>query len=168
MYAHDLESLFQLLIGQSGILHLEPAEDAGNGELWHAYLLLAKGGVMTCDVRSKGNGRVLLSGSEAMAWLASAGSLSWSLEGPFQSSQPFAAPLALHVQRVRSLGLLIPQRTGQGEEAVMLSWSRKQRQVFALVDGVRSIQRIAAMLSQPHEVVEGVLNALQSMGVIEK
>jgi len=47
------------------------------------------------------------------------------------------------------------------------SLSRKQRQVFALVDGTRSAERIAAILRQPVEVVVKVLHDLETMGVIK-
>lgn len=42
---------------------------------------------------------------------------------------------------------------------MMNTWSRKQRQVFALVDGSRTSEHIATMLQQPPVVVEKVLDS---------
>jgi len=62
--------------------------------------------------------------------------------------------------------LVIPRRIGQVEREMTKAWSRKQRQVFALIDGERSIERIALILSQPFTVVESIMSELQSMGVV--
>lgn len=61
-----------------------------------------------------------------------------------------------------------PQRIVQAEQGVINSWPRKHRQVFALVDGKRSVGQIATMLKQPSAVVEEIVNELQSLGVIRK
>jgi MFS family permease len=61
-----------------------------------------------------------------------------------------------------------PQRIVQAEQGVNHSWSWKHRQIFALVDGKRSVVHIAAMLKQPPEVVEEIVNDLQLQGVIQR
>lgn len=61
-----------------------------------------------------------------------------------------------------------PQRIVQAEQGVISSWPRKHRQIFALADGKRSIEKIAAMLKQPPSVVEEIVNDLQSLGVIRR
>ena len=103
MYSHDFLSLLQLLTGQNGVLHLEPAEGMETGGPWHAFLLLAEGSVMTCSVQSKANDRVLLRGTWALPWLASAGPLSWRLEEPVHASRQFAPPVIPDVLHVRRL-----------------------------------------------------------------
>ena len=99
MYTKDLASLLQLLSvsGQSGILHLEPLGSVGASEAWHAQLVLTAGEIISCDVLSKIDGRVLLGGSEALQRLTGMGALSWNLEegtgaAPYlrQSSRPVA------------------------------------------------------------------------------
>lgn len=60
-----------------------------------------------------------------------------------------------------------PQRSVQVEQGVISSWPRKYRQVFALVDGKRSVGQIAALLKLPPTVVEKIVNELQSMGIIQ-
>jgi hypothetical protein len=99
VYTKDLASLLQLLSvsGQSGILHLEPLGSVGVSEAWHAQLVLTAGEIISCDVLSKIDGRMLLGGSEALQRLTGMGALSWNLEegtgtAPYlhRSSQPVA------------------------------------------------------------------------------
>ena len=61
-----------------------------------------------------------------------------------------------------------PQRIVQAEQSVISSWPRKHRQVFALVDGKRSVRHIATILKLSPADVEVVVNELQSLGVIRK
>ena len=61
-----------------------------------------------------------------------------------------------------------PQRIVQAEQGVISSWPRKHRQVFALVDGKRSVGQIAALLKLPPTVVEEIVNDLQLLGVIRR
>ena len=100
MYTKDLASLLQLLnvSGQSGILHLEPLGSVGANEAWHAQLVLTAGEIISCDVLSKIDGRLLHGGPEALQRLTGMGALSWNLEegtgvAPYlrQSSRPVAA-----------------------------------------------------------------------------
>ena len=80
---------------------------------------------------------------------------------PHHIAQP-AGPLS-------SSSLVIPpQRIVQAEPGVISSWPRKHRQVFALVDGKRSVEQIVAMLKLPPAVVEEIVNDLQSLGVIRR
>jgi hypothetical protein len=82
VYTKDLASLLQLLSvsEQSGVLHLEPLGPVGAGEAWHAKLILAAGEIISCEVLSIRDGRVLFGGPEAVQRLTDIGALSWSLE----------------------------------------------------------------------------------------
>jgi predicted transcriptional regulator len=44
--------------------------------------------------------------------------------------------------------------------------SREHRQVFALVDGQRTIEEIAHLLHRPSDVIVGVLQELRAAGFI--
>ncbi len=163
MYAADLPALLKILqeIEANEVL---ATAGMGPGEPWHAQLILVKGHVTHCWVYSRMNGRRLLADGEALRWLASLGDLIWKPQVSTRQLPalfpPPAAALAPHQ------GQVIPRRLDKAEPVGMQSWSRKQRQVFALVDGRRSTQRIAAILCQPLEVVAALLNDLRSMGVI--
>lgn len=59
-----------------------------------------------------------------------------------------------------------PQRIVEAEQGVIRSWPRKHRQTFALIDGKRSVGQIAAILKLTTEVVEEIVDDLQSLGVV--
>lgn len=46
------------------------------------------------------------------------------------------------------------------------AWPRLHRQIYILIDGARSVERIAAMLSQPAQIVEQVLQEIEATGAI--
>ncbi len=111
MYTKDLASLLQLLSvsGQSGILHLEPLGSVAGSEPWRAQLVLTAGEIISCDVLSKIDGRVLLGGSEALQRLTGMGALSWNLEegtGAAPSLRQSSRPVAGSPQELsRNVGL---------------------------------------------------------------
>ncbi len=192
MYTKDLASLLQLLSvsGQSGILHLEPLGSVAGSEPWRAQLVLTAGEIISCDVLSKIDGRVLLGGSEALQRLTGMGALSWNLEesgprpniesgpgpSPAQPNRPdlaAAGPVSGPVPPVfaqgRPPGVPIPRHTVRGEHAVVdSSWPREHRLVLALVDGHRTASEIAALIHKAPDAVAQVLSDLESKGFIER
>jgi hypothetical protein len=165
--ASDLTELLQMLQGtqKNWVAHiaLPQAVASGSGEPWQAQLTVIEGKV-TCQIWSSVDKRVLLTNDRAIRWLATLPRLSWSLEPinpPRASTRAFQGSQATQVQQV-------PQRTTHVEKRVMNTWSRKQRQVFALVDGSRTSEHIATMLQQPPGVVEKVLDDLQAIGVVQR
>ncbi len=167
MYTSDLPELLQMLHGtqKNLVVHIALPEAAaiGPGEPWQAQLSLIEGKV-TCQIWSSVDQRVLITNDEAIRWLAKLPQLSWSLE-PFVTQRTpvpaFGRSEAISLQQV-------PRRITHVEKNIMNTWSRKQRQVFALVDGSRTIEHIARMLQLPPHVVEQVLNDLQALGVIQR
>jgi hypothetical protein len=142
---------------------LPEAVASGSGEPWQAQLTVIEGKV-TCQVWSSIDKRVLHTNDRAIRWLATLPRLSWSLEPivpPMASTRALQGSQATQVQQV-------PQRTTHVEKSVLNTWSRKQRQVFALVDGSRTSEHIATMLQQPPLVVEKVLDDLQAIGAIQR
>ena len=61
---------------------------------------------------------------------------------------------------------LIPRRLLELHPARISSWPRRHWQVYLLVDGTRCVEQIAAMLSQPPQLVEQVLREIQATGAI--
>ena len=201
MYTKGLMQLLRALriAGQSGVVHIEPVQQDAE-EPWLAQLLLLKGEVDSCQLRSKRDGRVLLNDVEALSWLTNAGQLSWSLGESSQPTIPSRSPPAVpptdnsnllgDMQRSpgppprldpgmrgetpmppSQMGSSIeraPRRTSKGAHtAVTLSWPREHRQVFALVDGHRTLAEIAFLLHWSPERVVWMLDGLQSRGLIE-
>ena len=167
MNAGNLAELLQMLQGtqKNWVAHIALPEAAasGSGEPWQAQLTVIEGKV-TCQVWSSVDKRVLLTNDRAIRWLATLPRLSWNLEPidpPRASTRALQGSQATQVQQV-------PQRTTHVEKGVLNTWSRKQRQVFALVDGSRTSEHIATMLQQPPVVVEKVLDDLQAIGAIQR
>ena len=46
------------------------------------------------------------------------------------------------------------------------TWPRKYRQVYVLIDGTHSVDKIAAMLSTTPQTVEDILQEMQAIGAI--
>ena len=163
MYTNDLLGLLRMLevTRANGVISTEGIDPEGP---WQAQLTLIEGHVSTCHVQRSVNGRSRLTDGEAIRWLSSLGYLTWerALLTPQQTS-----PIVLRdPQMTLSQSSGVPRRRAQAEPVEMHVWSRKQRQIFALVDGSRSTERIAAMLCQPLNVVEDIVHDLQSRGVI--
>ena len=59
-----------------------------------------------------------------------------------------------------------PQRTVSLNPGQMRSWTRLHRMVYALADGTKSVERIAAMLSTTPDQVEKALIDLQAIGAV--
>lgn len=184
MYTKDLTFLLRLLhtSKQSGILLVEPLEQGrANGLDWQGQFQLENGVVTSCLVRNKADGQVLRLNEEALHWLTLQGKLEWQMEehtpsaGALLPSLPppkeepqdeaiedLQTPLAWGKQ-LRE----IPQRTFNGMNVpVNALASRDHRQVFALVDGRRSIEEIVRLLHKPPDVVVRVLQELQIRGFI--
>lgn len=165
MYRSTFTELVQMLkeTRKNWLVNIE-TEETGSEKLWQAQLSFADGKVTTCGVWHKADGHSLFTEREAINWLTSRPSLMWTLEGPI--SQQALLPARNGSQASSSSSPRVPQRLMQAEQRLLPSLSRKQRQVFALVDGTRSAERIAAILCQSIEVVVEVMHELEAMGMI--
>lgn len=164
MYRSTFTELVQMLkeTRKNWVVNIE-TEETGSEKLWQAQLFFADGKVTACDVWRKADGQGLFTDGGAISWLTSLPPLRWTLEGP--TSQQALPPAGNGSRATSSSSPRVPQRPRQGEQGLLPSLSRKQRQVFALVDGTRSVERIAAILCQPVEVVVEVLHELEAMGM---
>ena len=159
MYTPDLSRLLRMLV-ETRATEVLATEGAGPSGPWQAHLTVIEGQVTSCHVQSSVYGPSLLSGGEAIGWLASQGNLTWERV----ASTP--QRIVRNAQAASPQPHEVPQRLARVEQGEVQVWSRKQRQVFALVDGRRSIERIAIILCQPSYVVEGIVHELQLRGVI--
>lgn len=162
MYTSSLTELLRVLqAAQATCTIFTGGPEAG--ELWRAELTLSQGRLTSCQVRQSTDGQLLITDTEALLWLASQGSRSWD-----QVSNPprLVLPTRRTPQGEPLMAETIPQRLAALEPAESRTWSRKQRQVFGLVDGTRSIERIAVILRQPLELVQDLVRDLQARGAI--
>ncbi len=174
---------------QNGVVLLELREvkDIPASEPWRTYLYLVEGKAIACRIYSKKDGITLLANEEAMRWLATwrEYKFAWKaltpelsrsllfLEQP--SSQQGLLPPPQRVAPVQHLNEVpsassdtIPQRLVSAEQNVMRSLPRNHRRVFALVDGKRSVEKIAAMLKLSSKTVEEILSDLFRGGAIRR
>jgi hypothetical protein len=163
MYTSDLTRLLGMLreTQANGVIY---TKWAGSGEPWQAHLTLFEGQVITCHIQSSVDGQRLLTDGEALGWLASLGTLTWEREASPLRQAPLSLPGDSQTDFLQPFE--VPRRLVQGEQGGMHAWSRKQRQVFALVDGRRSIERIAVILCQPLNVVKEIVHDLRARGVL--
>lgn len=170
MYTIDLATLLQLLreFRRSGTL--QTVLSSGIPELrepCHGLIELARGEIVSCSIKSN-RGRTVVTGENAIRILGGMGVLDWTFD--VQQSQSVAIPQGPSLKRPAfpSTALSpIPRRNVQVNARDMRQWPRKYWQVFVLVDGERSIDKIAAILSQPSSIVDEVLQDLRAMGVVE-
>ncbi|RAQ95766.1 DUF4388 domain-containing protein [Thermogemmatispora tikiterensis] len=175
MYTKDFASLLQLLSlsQQSGTLIV-----LRQGEAWQASLQLQKGRPLSCIIISLVDGRLLMSGAQAVDWLASRGELQWYLTvgeqaGAASLAPTTTAPTGDPGQRSApspspSQGMrpshLVPRRLLQSPP--LSSWSREERLLFALIDGSRTVSEIAHLLRRSPEQIMPLLLSLIQRGAI--
>ncbi|MBV9230278.1 MAG: hypothetical protein JOZ18_13275 [Chloroflexi bacterium] len=162
-----------------------PAQNGTDGANWQGQFRLANGAVVSCLVRNKTDGQVLLTNEEAVLWLTRQGRLEWHMEedAPVTDALLPSLPQYEEAQRdqpreevieVLQSPLIwekqlryIPLRTIRGNAAPVSAFvSREQRQVFALVDGQRTIGEIVRLLHKPPDAVLRVLQELQAAGFV--
>ncbi len=191
MYTEHVSHLLSLLdlSAQTGLLSLSPREDPGAGP-WRAWCELVEGKVKRCQVYQVSDQRVLVGGPLALEWLKTQGGMYWQIEeaDTLPSVQAHDERSGVSRRSIRPGGITVavnqaraapplsfprdsqrPRRTLLGQQIANLSsWSRLQRQVFALVDGERSQAEIARLLAnRPFKEVEETLEALRAAGYIE-
>ena len=133
-------------------------------EAGEVVLVLGQGHVQTCTIRSHA-GLQLVQGGEALKALEQLGNLEWQVQGfrgsgdagqrADSSGQDPAWPQEhssdQHIPRRRAATLSPTQQQ---------TLSRRHRQVFALVDGARSVADIAALLHLSTDEVARLLGEL--------
>jgi len=188
VYTKDLTFLLRLLhtSKQSGILFVEALEQSRlNGMDWQGQFQLENGIVKSCLVRNKADGQVLRRNEEAVYWLTQQGKLAWHMEEQVQSTGALLPALPQSKEALREQLQddaaedpqpplawekqlkAIPLRTFSGNNAPVSAFaSREQRQVFALVDGRRTIEEIVHLLHKHPDAVVRILHELQLKGFI--
>jgi hypothetical protein len=183
MLTKDITFLLRLLGSskQSGVLFVEaPGPDESP---WQGQFQLNNGTVISCALLNKADGRLVLTNEDALAWITRQGKLSWHLEEAAPPLEPAFQLLppggetprgGRHREEYlpppplpRNQPGTIPQRTPKGKLVPGNTFaSREHRQVFALVDGQRTIEEIAQLLHRPSDFIISVLQELRAAGFI--
>lgn len=176
VYTIDLATILQLLheFQRNGILQAElPSGVPGFKKYCLVLINLAEGKIISCHIKSD-SGRTFLDGEDALRVVYSLGKLEWTFtprqEAPLLNLRDSSTDIpVVHDPTPKPVHSLIPQRIARVGQEDLNSWPRKYRRVFVLIDGERSVEKIAAILSLPPggvEEVGEVLRKLQSIGVI--
>ena len=180
MYKIDLATLLQLFeeFQRSGVFTAEiPRGTLGLKEPGLERVEVINGMVVNCVILGR-DGRYLASGTDALRKLHQMGGLKWQMNAntqkgssPVVETSPLRSfsPSQLPMPRVTgnlSFHMLIPMRTTMMEQGMMNRLTPVQRRVLVLVDGTRSVAKIAALLSVRAEIVQGTLRELEAMGLI--
>jgi hypothetical protein len=175
VYTIDLATILQLLheFRRNGILQAElPSGVIGFKEPCQALIELAEGEVVSCYIKSA-NGRTILASEDGLSVLSDLGTLNWLFTPRQELPAPGSRDSSMSIPVVRPMtsvpSPVIPRRIVHVGQEDLNAWPRKYRRVFVLIDGERSAEKIAAILSLPpggvEEVLE-VLRRLQSMRMI--
>lgn len=180
LFTLDLKTLLQIVSRQQqyGLLQAEIASERlhfhGTRQRMRTTIRLVHGSIQTCTIGLK-NGGVLAEGPQAVKLLLDAGVLEWDWQTgnvPFPNQMREESPAPQPGMTVTgdtsstSPATLIPFRTLHSEE-VLTTLPRDYRRVLALVDGQRSVHKIAVILSMSDEDVMKSLHTLQSHGLLE-
>jgi hypothetical protein len=151
-YLLDLATIVQILSRQhqNGELLASRVRVPGLNELCQAHLDFVDGGIQSCVLRTM-TGKVLAQGDSAVMVVANL-VLKWNWN-VYQTE-----PLAIQTPRLSSQSSrndpsLIPYKLEGIDIAKLNALSRTHRKVFGLIDGARSVKRIAEFLS-PSERAE--------------
>jgi hypothetical protein len=163
MYTLDFETIKQVMQEhqKTGLLYADaPSGAASLREPCRIEINITAGAIASCSI--VGNSGQRVTGKEAMQALPRLGRLRWTFVPQQQVVvQPASPVIAGPVETP-----FFPWRTAQVEQWQTRNWPRLHRTVFALVDGTKSVAKIAEILSTSPELVEKALHDLQSIGVI--
>ena len=173
-YTLPVSVILQTLTGQNGITALSallPFVPGYQQQAGQVVLILGQGRVQSCTIRSR-DGSPLAQGGEALKALERLGNLEWQVQGlrgsgdveqivgsTGQAQAWSQEPLTgQHIPR-----RLVAQLSPEQHQAL----SRHHRQVFALVDGVRSVTSIATLLHLSPEKTTELLHELRQDQLID-
>lgn len=166
MYKLDLAAMLQMLqeFRQNAVLQTEISSVPGAKGRFQVQLDMFDGKITSCSIRS-GDGQVLLAGDDAFTWLQDLGALNWTvtLRQISTSALTQSSPALTPSPVLRSP---IPRRSVYVGQEQMRLWPRKYRVVFVLIDGRKSVEQIAGLLSLSIREVEEVVYELQANRLI--
>ena len=161
MYKLDVAALLQMLqeFQQNATLQTEIQSVPDGRGRFYVSLSLVEGKISSCSIKDS-NGQSLLVGNNALQWLQRQGTLNWTLtlqQTPTQTSTHTNPLPSLPAPRI-----FVPRRIVYVTQEQMSTWPRKHRTVFVLIDGKKSVEQLAGLLSLSVKEVELVLSDLRA------
>lgn len=167
MYLLDLETMLAMMREYRRTGMMTAALPAGSGGMrpgGRVEIILKSGSVVSCRILNE-TGQSVLEQQEALRAVARVGRLDWTLSELHQEPQHFSVPQLPPppVAAIKPIPRRLQEQVAPGQ---MVTWTRLQRQVFALVDGKKTVEQIAAILSASPPRVQQTLYELQAMGMV--
>lgn len=163
-YILPARAIFQALRDQNEITALSAALPFVPGfsqQAGEVALILGQGHIQRCTIRTR-NGLLLAQGGEALKTLEQLGNLAWQVQELSSSGESWPATDSKGQEHGQSAEQHIPRRCVAALSLTQQqTLSRRQRQVFALVNGSRSVAGIAALLRLPADEIARLLQELQ-------
>lgn len=179
----DLETIL-LNFHQSGDLYADlPAKKLSNKVPWKAHLRVVEGNVVACQILDN-VGAEVNSGDRALKALYQLGRLFWEFSFDPQPGASIPAdsqadkssgtlpgspeqlpitpelPVTRHLVPRRLIAITVKQMN-------QAQWPRDYRMIYLLIDGQRTVEKIANMIGLPLQEVELVLHDLHSSRLID-
>jgi hypothetical protein len=182
-YALPLEDLIQVLQTASGKTYLLRATlpasrlpfPTKRGESFLAEVIVTAGRMSSCVIRVNG-GPIRVEGSMAFDYVRTREQLDWTVQqltdqdpvppAFFPSESAQLAAMSSFPQVILPWAARPPPVKRQGETTAPAHLTRRQRQIWLLVDGRRTIHEIAPLLGTPLDVLDEELTVLERKGLI--
>ncbi|MFL5628606.1 MAG: hypothetical protein ACJ788_23745 [Ktedonobacteraceae bacterium] len=176
-YLLDLVTLLQILARQkqSGVLQARDVRLPDGRRTAQARLVLVQGKIQSCTLFLQPGTNIIAGGDIALQMLYELGTLEWQWTAGLPQMKPpeeqYSVPSVDGRPPLQENWPLprrsVPQRTAQADMADLYSLSRNHRRVLALIDGQRSVDKIAAMLAlTDQQELFKILNELHAWGLI--
>jgi hypothetical protein len=169
MYSLEYKMILQVLrqLGSSGEFHADLSPQAALRDGGYVVLRVQNGNVLSCFIFNR-NGQKLYHDAEAHILLPKFGVLDWQLvsSAPAKPAMPKHTTGVLGAKTVQRGEGFIPQRRMVPPD-LMRTWSTLERYVYSLVDGTRTVEQIATLLSRPKQIIEQIVHNFELSGVIE-
>jgi|SRR5712692_560829 len=167
-YHINLETILRVLSRHSGELRALVKRVPGTKEEGLARVMLDKGKIVSCSIESRIE--TLYSEDDALRLLQAIGELDWIFIPSIpQPSSLSVAPQVLSPSTEPILEIFLtafPVRLRLVGPQELASWPRLHRSVYNLVDGRKTVEAIAQVLSNRHKRVVEALSILRANGII--
>ena len=165
VYNLDLETMLSTLSRRqlSGSLIADVPRGRVGREPAHIEISVDSGKVVSCSLQS---GQIYVTGENVLQILARLDIIPWifAVSSPKQSSVPSSQAL-VPLREVPQIP--IPRRLGTLQQVELARLPRTHFQVYAYIDGKRTIEEIAQQLRTTPEQIERVLFDLQTWKIVQ-